>query len=224
MPTFAPCFGFDLVHYILLLVPPPPSPVIRALLCLRVQQTSETVWTFPVELEPTTTWLNKRWQTWAGVAPAALHGNREKRITRVNHFKAVTAGSAWRVYICVGVHRAPCTSTGTTSELSSSSNDLCHVIARDARRALISCYFVSCRYTPLSFSSREREREREREKERERERERGRRETLSCRISSACFPQLLFSPWFCRFLRPPLQPGRSHFTVQSGILINWPVL
>lgn len=38
------------------------------------------------------------------------------------------------------------------------------------------------------------------------------------------FLSLLYSLWFHRTSRWPGPLGRSHFTVQSGILINWPVL
>lgn len=90
------------------------------------------------------------------------------------------------------------------------SNDSWHVIllwlCADAQHALIRRYFVRWTMatdTPLCHFLQEK----------------------MCWNSSVCFPKLLFFlPGFCRSLCPPRQPSRSRFKVQSGILINWPVL
>lgn len=181
---------------------PPPPLVIRSLLCFREQQTSEAFWTFPVEWSQQPHDLINGDKHKPAFTTAALHANRDLEQVQPNKWSLQVL--CIYMYACLLLCHA-----GIISVLWSFSSDPWHVIllCTDTQHALIRLFLLSGeRWLPIRpsviFFKRK------------------------CTRAGipVCFPQLLFSPCFCRFRRSPVQPRRSRFTVQSGILINWPVL
>lgn len=109
--------------------PPLHLPVIRSLLRFREQQTSETVWTFPVEWSQRPHDFNKWWQTCAGAHISNITWQRRKTSHPVEPCKRSLQVFGVFVFMCRCV---PCAllirHACITSVLSSFSDDLCHVI------------------------------------------------------------------------------------------------
>lgn len=199
VPTFAPCFGFAPSITSSQSGPyvTPPPPDMGSLCCFRKQQTSVVVWTFPVEWSQRPCDLingDKRKPTLA----SALHGNRDTWSLQVFVFTCTC--------MCVYSLQASCERHFCTLIIFKQS--LTCDCSDNTKRALISCYFVrwmKATDTPLCHFLQEK-----------------------CSRAGIPLPASLssffFPLWFCRFLCRVQQPGRSRFTVQSGILINWPVL